>query len=337
MAGVFNSWVLYALAALPVAGVAGLCRGLYRRGWRLALAAGVPEKALRATARTAAKDSLLPGLGGVLGVAVMAGYLGVPLAWLRFSLAGGLPYELAAATLTAGRQLARLSPQGYGAAAVISALGMLPGPVLCLTILPFYLKKAGRLHRKAPRPACPPQSKGWQAWLALAGVTLLTVACPLAMSRAVGGVPNAQTRQAMQGSLLGVVALYWPGALAEFLICAPLLGRQASGLCFLGGSLSNVRLPCVLAARGKTNTHAGTPAGEGVSAVAAAASTAASLGVTAVGAAVVAPFAPAIGALLRPFTGAVQVAVFALYALPAVKWGVDFIRRWRAGRARGRV
>lgn len=321
----FDSIGLWGWAALGVGGVVLLCVQGAVWGWQQARRCGVDPALLQKAVRESAAASVLPGLGSVLGVAVMAGYLGTPLAWLRFCLAGGLPYELTAATLTAGQGLARLTPTAYAGVALITTLGMLAGPLLCLTVLPWYVRV---------------EKRQWAGWLTLAAATALAVLSALAMGRELilskpyysVNLSNTTDAAALQKSLCGVALLYWPGALVEFLVCAPLLGRAGSTVSFLAGNLSNLRLPCVLEAHARTGTRHGTPAGEGVGAVAVAASTAVTLGITTAGSVCIAPFAESLGRLLRPFTGAVQVAVFVLYALPVVRCGVNFVKRYRAAR-----
>lgn len=317
----FGGAARWALAAVGVAPSWLFCLGGLWYGWRAARRAGVAPAALGRAVRQSARASVPPGLAGVLGVAVMAGYVGGPLAWLRLSAAGALPYELAAATLTAGRALARLTPALYAASALIATIGMLPGPLLCLGALGFYLP--GQHARRSGRR--------W-GWLGLLACTAATLFAAFGLARLAAGplmpaaaVPGLTVR--LQKSLCRVAVLYWPGAVAEFLLCAPLLGRAACWVGFLTGSVGNVRLPCVLEARAEAAVLPGTPAGEAVSLAAVSASAGVTLGVTAAGTAVLAPFMGALSAMLRPYTGAVQAAVFALYAAPAVRCALAFVRR----------
>jgi len=72
----------------------------------------------------------------------------------------------------------------------------------------------------------------------------------------------------LKGFLAGfanVAVIYYPVAIAEFLIFAPMLGTGGSYLAFLTGNLTNLKIPCAMNARDIAKVEAGTPENEIIS------------------------------------------------------------------------
>jgi len=97
-------------------------------------------------------------------------------------------------------------------------------------------------------------------------MTILSIAALLSFSfiaaAAYGVWPS------LKGFLAGfanVAVIYYPVAIAEFLIFAPMLGTGGSYLAFLTGNLTNLKIPCAMNARDIAKVETGTPENEIIS------------------------------------------------------------------------
>jgi hypothetical protein len=287
----------YLASSAAVLWQAAACFGFWARGWADGQRLGLAREMLGAAARRAAALSVLPGFGAVLSTAVLGSWETLPLAWLRLSTAGNLQYELAAVWLSAQHPGA-VADRAQAAAAWTALVGMLPGPLLAL-----FPRRKYRVPRWTGR--------GW----------LLVMLAAFAAATCCYGAPEPTL---LEHGLRRITLLYWPGAVVEYALCAPLLGVRASSLSFFAGSLTPVRLPSVLCARQVTGTQRGTPEGEAVGAVAAAVSTLTTLGFTAAGAAVLAPLSGNLTEWFAPLTSVAGYLIAALYLVPLACW----VRRW---------
>ena len=109
----------------------------YKRGKAIGLGAAKLKKTIISTA----VFTIAPAISILLGVVVLAEFLGIPLPWIRLSVIGALTYELPAAQTTANALNVEVSelitdPNVYSAIAWVMTLGILPS-----IILPPILKK----------------------------------------------------------------------------------------------------------------------------------------------------------------------------------------------------
>lgn len=97
-------------------------------------------------------------------------------------------------------------------------------------------------------------------------MTIISIAALLSFSFIAAIVYDVWT--SLKGFLAGfanVAVIYYPVAIAEFLIFAPTLGTGGSHLAFLTGNLTNFKIPCAMNARDIAKVEAGTPENEIIS------------------------------------------------------------------------
>lgn len=88
------------------------------------------------------------------------------------------------------------------------------------------------------------------------------IAAPFAIGAVIGALPD------LKGFLSGIAkvgAVYYPVAIVEFLVFAPLLGVGGSYLAFITGNLANLKIPCAVNARDIARTEVGTAENEIIS------------------------------------------------------------------------
>ena len=67
--------------------------------------------------------------------------------------------------------------------------------------------------------------------------------------------------------IINVGVIYYPVAIVEFLVYAPMLGVGGSYLAFITGNITNMKIPCAMTARDIAKTEVGTPENEIVSTI----------------------------------------------------------------------
>ncbi len=137
-----NSIFMYVIAIIVIAFVLAqstffLVRA-YKRGKELGLGAAKLKKTIISTAIF----TIAPAVSILLGVIVLAEFLGIPLPWIRLSVIGALTYELPAAQTTANALSVEVSelitdPKVYSAIAWVMTLGIMPSIILP----PILMKK----------------------------------------------------------------------------------------------------------------------------------------------------------------------------------------------------
>ena len=89
-----------------------------------------------------------------------------------------------------------------------------------------------------------------------------------------------------------VALVYIPSCAVEFFIYTPMLGAGGSYLAFITGNLINMKIPCMMNARGITDAEAGSPESEIVSTLSIAASSLVTTLVIAIGVLLIIPLRP---------------------------------------------
>ena len=116
--------------------------------------------------------------------------------------------------------------------------------------------------------------------------------------------------------LLQVGIIYYPVALVEFLVYAPMLGVGGSYLAFLTGNLTNLKIPCAMNARELSGAKTGTPENEIISTISVATSAIVTTLILAVGVLLMTPLQPLLSSeTLKPAFENVVPALFGAFGL----------------------
>lgn len=107
----------------------------------------------------------------------------------------------------------------------------------------------------------------------------------------------------------GLLAIYLPTAISEFITYAPMLG-SATYLTMITGNVSNIKLPCALSALELADVEPNTDAGDAVATVAVAVSSIVTIVVLSIGVLMTVP--------LQPILQSSTVQVATAYMLPAL-------------------
>ncbi len=128
------------------------------------------------------------------------------------------------------------------------------------------------------------------------------------------------------GPLIPVFIMFYATALIETTSYIPLLGTSGMYLAFVSGEISNLRLPCALAAMNKTKVHAGSEEADVITTIAIASSTILSTVLLAVFVLLLRPVLPTLtaeGSLLAPAFKQVLPCLFGALAASY------FIKYWK--------
>ncbi len=116
--------------------------------------------------------------------------------------------------------------------------------------------------------------------------------------------------------LLNVGIIYYPVAIVEFLVYAPMLGVGGSYLAFLTGNLTNLKIPCAMSARELSGVKPGTPENEVISTLSIASSAIVTTVILAAGVLLMTPLQPVLSAkVLQPAFNNVVPALFGAFGL----------------------
>lgn len=116
--------------------------------------------------------------------------------------------------------------------------------------------------------------------------------------------------------LLQVGMIYYPVALVEFLVYAPMLGVGGSYLAFLTGNLTNLKIPCAMNARELSGAKTGTPENEIISTISVATSAIVTTLILAAGVLLMTPLQPVLSSeTLKPAFENVVPALFGAFGL----------------------
>ena len=116
--------------------------------------------------------------------------------------------------------------------------------------------------------------------------------------------------------IINVGVIYYPVAIVEFLVYAPMLGVGGSYLAFITGNITNMKIPCAMTARDIAKTEVGTPENEIVSTISIATSGIVTTLVIVVGVVLMVPLQPVLQSeILAPAFDNVVPALFGALAL----------------------
>ena len=152
---------------------------------------------------------------------------------------------------------------------------------------------------------------------------ILMLALPFAMGLALNAMPNIS---AFWKGFAQVAAVYIPSCAVEFLIYTPMLGAGGSYLAFITGNLINMKIPCMMNARGITDAEAGSPESEIVSTLSIAASAVTTTAVIALGVMLLIPLQPILSSpVLAPAFNNVVPALFGALAYQYFRKGIKIV------------
>ena len=152
---------------------------------------------------------------------------------------------------------------------------------------------------------------------------LLMLGCPFAMGMVLGAMPDMN---AFWKGFAQVAMVYIPSCVVEFLIYTPMLGAGGSYLAFITGNLINMKIPCMMNARGITDAPAGSPENEIVSTLSIAASAVTTTVVIAVGVLLLIPLQPILSSpVLAPAFDNVVPALFGALAYQYFRKGIKIV------------
>ncbi len=144
------------------------------------------------------------------------------------------------------------------------------------------------------------------------GVVVL-IAVPFLFGMLSGTSPD------MGGFVKGIInvgVIYYPVAIVEFLVYAPMLGVGGSYLAFITGNITNMKIPCAMTARDIAKTEVGTPENEIVSTISVATSGIVTTLVIVAGVVLMVPLQPVLQSeVLAPAFDNVVPALFGALAL----------------------
>lgn len=144
------------------------------------------------------------------------------------------------------------------------------------------------------------------------GVILL-VSVPFVFGLITGEMPAGG---AFLSGIVKVGVIYYPVALAEFLIYAPMLGAGGSYLAFITGNITNLKIPCAMNAMDIAGTKPGTPENEIISTLSIATSSLVTMLVLFVGVLALVPLTPVLqNPVLVPAFDNIVAALFGALGL----------------------
>lgn len=152
---------------------------------------------------------------------------------------------------------------------------------------------------------------------------VLMLCVPFAMGLVLHAMPNIS---AFWRGFLQVAIVYIPSCAVEFLIYTPMLGAGGSYLAFITGNLINMKIPCMMNAKGITEAEAGTPESEIVSTLSIAASALTTTAVIAIGVILLIPLQPILSSpVLAPAFDNVVPALFGALAFQYFRKGIRIV------------
>ena len=137
-----NSTFMYIIAACVIVFVLAQSAFFLVRAYKRGKEIGLSAAKLKKTIISTTVFTIAPAISILLGVVVLAEFLGIPLPWIRLSVIGALTYELPAAQTTANALNVEVSelitdPKVYSAIAWVMTLGIMPSIILP----PILMKK----------------------------------------------------------------------------------------------------------------------------------------------------------------------------------------------------
>lgn len=154
------------------------------------------------------------------------------------------------------------------------------------------------------------------------GIALM-LGVPFAMGLVLDAMPDLS---AFWKGFAQVAVVYIPSCIVEFLIYTPMLGAGGSYLAFITGNLINMKIPCMMNAKGITEAEVGTPESEIVSTLSIAASALTTTAVIAIGVLLLIPLQPVLSSpVLAPAFDNVVPALFGALAYQYFRKGIKIV------------
>lgn len=140
---VANSWWMYLLGAIIVIFVLGTSLFFILNAYKDAKKLNMDKNVLKKVIINSAVFTILPSISILIGVVALAGYIGIPLPWIRLSVIGALHYEgTAVNTVLKSFGIGAVATmEHYVTIALVMTLGIIVGPLFCLFGFKFYDKK----------------------------------------------------------------------------------------------------------------------------------------------------------------------------------------------------
>lgn len=152
---------------------------------------------------------------------------------------------------------------------------------------------------------------------------ILMLGVPFAMGLVLDAMPDMG---AFWKGFVQVAIVYIPSCAVEFLIYTPMLGAGGSYLAFITGNLINMKIPCMMNAKGITEAEAGSPESEIVSTLSIAASALTTTAVIALGVLLLIPLQPILSSpVLQPAFDNVVPALFGALAFQYFRKGIKIV------------
>ena len=152
---------------------------------------------------------------------------------------------------------------------------------------------------------------------------ILMLVFPFIMGLVLNAMPDMN---AFWKGFAQVAIVYIPSCAVEFLIYTPMLGAGGSYLAFITGNLINMKIPCMMNAKGITEAEAGTPESEIVSTLSIAASAMTTTAVIALGVLLLIPLQPVLSSpVLEPAFDNVVPALFGALAFQYFRKGIKIV------------
>ena len=152
---------------------------------------------------------------------------------------------------------------------------------------------------------------------------LMMLLCPFVMGLFLNAMPDIG---AFWKGFAQVAMVYIPSCAVEFLIYTPMLGAGGSYLAFITGNLINMKIPCMMNARGITQAEAGSAESEIVSTLSIAASAMTTTAVIALGVLLLIPLQPVLSSpVLAPAFDNVVPALFGALAFQYFRKGMKIV------------
>ena len=152
---------------------------------------------------------------------------------------------------------------------------------------------------------------------------VLMLGFPFVMGLVLNAMPDMS---AFWKGFAQVAIVYIPSCAVEFLIYTPMLCAGGSYLAFITGNLINMKIPCMMNAKGITEAEAGTPESEIVSTLSIAASAMTTTAVIALGVLLLIPLQPILSSpVLSPAFDNVVPALFGALAFQYFRKGIKIV------------
>lgn len=162
--------------------------------------------------------------------------------------------------------------------------------------------------------------------ISMLSILIILLAVPLAFSIHYNVFPNVRLLDL--GQLVGVFIMFYATAIVETIAYTPLLGTSGMYLGFVTGNISNLKLPCAIAAMSKADVKSGSEEAEVVSTIAIAVSSIVTIVTLAMFVLLLRPVLPSLTAEGSLFAPAFKQVLPCLFGALAASY---FFKYWKLG------